>query len=182
MAKYHKIYPNVNFIVQTVHNNEVSQALSEHKCDIAILFSPKAMPGITAITLAQSELVIVYPKASFPSLPKQLTLEDLTGSELIDISDSGPLSHILLQRMMQEDIQLNSTIKVQTYFIAAKLVAQGLGVCIIDKFTALGNLSDNMAIASFNPPLNFNVNALHLENRALSKASNTFLFNLKNYI
>lgn len=71
---------------------------------------------------------------------------------------------------------------MQTYFIAAKLVAQGLGVCIIDKFTALGNLSDNMAIASFNPPLNFNVNALHLENRALSKASNTFLFNLKNYI
>lgn len=70
------------------------------------------MPGITAITLAQSELVIVYPKASFPSLPKQLTLEDLTGSELIDISDSGPLSHILLQRMMQEDIQLNSTIKI----------------------------------------------------------------------
>ena len=175
IAKYHKIYPHVNFNVQTVHNNEVLQALLEHKCDIAILFSPCVMPSVKSIELAQSELVIVYPKTTFPELPEQLTLNNLVDLEFIDISDSGPLGNLLWGRMMEEHVVLNSTIKVQTYFIAARLVTQGAGICIVDKYTALGNLSDNVAIASFNPPLNFTVNALHLENSALSKASVSFL-------
>ncbi|MBH0057224.1 LysR family transcriptional regulator [Pseudoalteromonas sp. SWXJZ94C] len=175
IAQYHKTYPNVHFNVQTVHNNEVLQALLEHKCDIAILFSPCVMPSVKSIELAQSELVIVYPKTTFPELPEQLTLNNLVDLEFIDISDSGPLGNLLWGRMMEEHIVINSTIKVQTYFIAARLVAQGAGICIVDKYTALGNLSDNVAIASFNPPLNFTVNALHLENSALSKASVSFL-------
>jgi DNA-binding transcriptional LysR family regulator len=77
--------------------------------------------------------------------------------------------------MMKENITLESPIKVQTYFIAARLVAQGSGICVIDKFTAKGNLSDNIAMASFDPPLKFSVNALHLENRNLSKVTEEFI-------
>jgi DNA-binding transcriptional LysR family regulator len=77
--------------------------------------------------------------------------------------------------MMKENITLESPIKVQTYFIAARLVAQGAGICVIDKFTAKGNLSDNIAMASFDPPLKFSVNALHLENRNLSNVTEEFI-------
>jgi hypothetical protein len=48
------------------------KTLLEHKCDLAILFAPNIMPDITSIELAQSELVIVYPKESFPDSPKEL--------------------------------------------------------------------------------------------------------------
>ncbi|MBB1421452.1 LysR family transcriptional regulator [Pseudoalteromonas sp. SG43-7] len=175
IALYHSCYPNVNFNVQTVHNNEVLQALLEHKCDIAVLFSPSNLPGVKSIELARSELVIVYPKTRFPDAPAQLTFDDLIDYEFIDISDSGPLANLLWGRMMEENIVLNSTIKVQTYFIAVRLVAQGVGICIVDKYTAMGNVSDNVAIASFDPPLYFNVNALHLENRTLSNPASIFL-------
>lgn len=175
IALYHNCYPNVNFNVQTVHNNEVLQALLEHKCDIAVLFSPSNLPGVKSIELARSELVIVYPKTRFPDAPAQLAFDDLIDYEFIDISDSGPLANLLWGRMMEENIVLNSTIKVQTYFIAVRLVAQGVGICIVDKYTAMGNVSDNVAIASFDPPLYFNVNALHLENRTLSNPASIFL-------
>ena len=55
IAKYHHAYPKVNFNVQTIHNNEALQALLEHKCDLAVVFSPSAMPGVKAIKIAQSE-------------------------------------------------------------------------------------------------------------------------------
>lgn len=180
IAKYHAKYPNVNFNVQTVHNDTVMQTLLEHKCDLAILFSPNVLPGLTSIAFAQSELVIVYPKQYFPDQPANLTLSQLQSFEFIDISDSGPLGDLLWTRMMEEDIKLDSTIKVQTYFIAARLVAQGIGVCIVDKYTAQGNMTDNMAMASFEPPLRFSVNALHLENRSLSKVTDAFLPFLNN--
>ena len=175
IAKYHDIHHKVNFNVQTVHNDSVMQALLEHKCDLAILFSPNIIPGITSIEFAQSELVIVYPKSSFPDCPEKLTLSQLQDFEYIDISESGPLGELLWTRMMKENITLESPIKVQTYFVAARLVAQGAGICIVDKFTAQGNLSDDIAMASFEPPLNFSVNALHLENRNLSKVTEEFM-------
>jgi len=175
IAKYHKIHDKVNFNVQTIHNDAVMQALLEHKCDLAILFSPNVMPGVTSIEFTQSELVIVYPKTSFPDCPDKLSLSQLQDFEYIDISESGPLGDLLWTRMMKEQVFLKSPIKVETYFVAARLVAQGAGICIVDKFTAQGNLADNIAMASFDPPLTFSVNALHLENRNLSKVTEEFI-------
>jgi len=175
IANFHRAYPNVNIDIQTVHNDSVMQVLLEHKCDLAVLFSPSKMPGINTIELAQSELVIVYPKEKFPEQPEKLTLNDLANHEFIDIGDSGPLGDILWTRMLEDNLTLNAVIKVQTYFIAARLVAQGIGICIVDKYTAQGNLTDETAIASFDPPLTFSVNAIHLDNKVLSKVTEEFI-------
>ena len=175
IANYHQDYPHVTFDIKTIHNDAVMQSLLEHKCDLAILFSPQSMPGVTAIQLTESELVMVYPKEKFPHCPDKLTLAQLSDAEFIDISDSGPLADMLLTRMMKENVALPSTIKVQTYFIAARLVASGLGVCVVDRYTAEGNLSDNVAIASFEPALTFNISAIHLENRTNSKLIDEFI-------
>ena len=175
IAKFHHHHTNVNINVQTVHNDAVLQILLEHKCDLAVLFSPSKMPGITSTELAQSELVIVYDKNSFPDEPSKLSLHQLTEQKFIDIGDSGPLGDILWNRMLEDDITLDSVIKVQTYFIAARLVAQGAGICIVDKYTALGNLTDDIAMASFDPPLTFTINALHLENKVLPKVTEAFI-------
>ncbi|MFT4653425.1 MAG: DNA-binding transcriptional LysR family regulator [Kangiellaceae bacterium] len=175
VANYHKDYPNVTFDIQTVHNDAVTQSLLERKCDLAILFSPGNMPGIATIPLAESELVIVYPKQKFPHCPNKLTLSEVCDLELLDISDSGPLAAILWARMVKEDINFKSSIKVQTYFIAVRIVSRGLGVCVVDRYTAQGNLSENMAIASFDPPLTFNINAVHLESQTKTKVIDEFL-------
>ncbi|MGB1261812.1 MAG: LysR family transcriptional regulator [Cognaticolwellia sp.] len=175
IANYHQDYPHVTFDIKTIHNDAVMQSLLEHRCDLAILFSPQSMPGVTAIPLAESELVMVYPKEKFPHCPDQLTLAQVSDAEFIDISDSGPLADMLLTRMMKENVAFQSAIKVQTYFIAARLVASGLGVCVVDRYTAEGNVSDNVAIASFEPALTFNISAVHLDNRTNSKVIDEFI-------
>ena len=179
IADHQQDYPNITFDIQTLHNNNVMQSLLEHKCDLAILFSPNNLPGTRSIPIAESELVIVYPKESMPHCPNKLTLSEVCDHKFVDISDSGPLADMLWARVMEEDIKFQSSIKVQTYFIAARLVAHGLGVCVVDKYTAEGNLNDNVAIASFDPPLTFSVNALHLESRSLPKVIDEFTPYLK---
>lgn len=178
IANYYQDYPNTTVDIQTIHNDGVMQSLLEHKCDLGILFSPARMPGIATIPLAESELVIVYPKQKFPHCPNKLTLTEVSDLELLDISDSGPLGDIFWARMMKEDIDLKSSIKVQTYFIAVRLVSRGLGVCVVDRFTAQGNVSENVAIASFDPPLLFSIEAVHLESQRKTKAIDKFLLYL----
>lgn len=175
VSNFHQKHHNVNFDIQTVHNDSVMQALLEHKCDLAILFSPQARPNITSIELSQSELVIVYPKEIFPDCPEKLSLKQLEQYEFIDINDSGPLGSLFWARMMEDNVYLKSTVKVQTYFIGTKLVEQGAGLCVVDKYTAKNNLSETMAMASFDPPLTFTINALHLENSCLPRTVTEFL-------
>ena len=182
IAKYHHKYQKVNFNVQTIHNDNVAQALKEHKCDIAILFSPSNIEGISAIELSQSELVIIYPHNIFPEQPDKLSLTDIADFEFIDIADSGPLGELLAGRMHKDNIYLTSLIKVETYFIAAKLVAKGVGICVVDKHTAQSNLSKDMCMASFDPPISFSVQALYLEDRNLSKVLEKFIPFLKEEI
>lgn len=182
IAHYYEQYPNVNFTIETVHNDAVLQTLLEHKCDLAVLFSPKTMPGVTSTIFDESELVIVYPKDTIAGNPAKLSLNTLSDFEFIDISDSGPLGTLMFNRMMEENIHFKSKIKVQTYFIAARLVAQGVGICVVDKHTAQGNLSQNTVMASFDPPLLFNINILHLENRPLSNLATAFIPSLNHAI
>ncbi|WP_339898732.1 LysR family transcriptional regulator [Paraglaciecola polaris] len=175
IARYHQQHPNVSFNINTVHNDAVLQSLIEHKSDVAVLFQPSSQMGVNSIDCGQSELVVVYPKALFPHLPEQLNMQTFKDVPFIDISDSGPLGDMLYSRLQSENMQLRSPIQVQTYFIAARLVAQGLGICVVDRHTAKGNLTDDTAIASFAPPLGFSINAVHLQNRPLSKALQGFL-------
>jgi DNA-binding transcriptional LysR family regulator len=179
IATFHQQYPNVAFEIETVHNNAVIQTLLEHKCDIAMLFSPNPMPGISTVTIERSELVIVYPQDFLPGNPSKLKLAQLADFEFINIKDSGPLGSMFWNRVLEEDLSLTSKIKVQTYFIAARLVAQGVGVCVVDKYTAQGNLANNTTVASFDPPLHFPTSILHLENRPLSTLATAFVATLK---
>ncbi|GGI81177.1 LysR family transcriptional regulator [Shewanella hanedai] len=182
VANFHRDHPAVNIQLQTIHNESVMHTLLERKCDLAIVFSPDKQPGLNEIELARSELTIVYPKALFPHCPTKLSFAELSEHEFIDIGDSGPLGDLLWTRMLEENVNITPNIRVQTYFLAARIVAQDIGLCVVDKFTALGNLSPNTAMASFDPPLEFNISALHLENNNLSSANKEFLSYLTSVI
>lgn len=175
ITKFQQDHPKVNIDIQTVHNDDVMQSLLERKCDFVVLFSPKAMGGVIEHHCVTSEMVVMYPKTLFPDEPSSLTLTELKDLPFIDISDSGPLGDLLWTRMLEENIQMHSSIKVQTYFIAARIVAQGSGICIVDKFTASANLPDNVGFASFMPKMNFEVSMVHLEGQPLSVAAIDFM-------
>jgi len=118
---------------------------------------------------------LIYPKKLFPHCPEKLKLSDVESYEFIDIANSGPLGDLAWKRIIEEKVLLESKIKVSTYFIAARLVAQGLGICVVDKFTAMGNLTEDTAFASFDPPLEFSIKGLHLENKGLPKVAEEFI-------
>jgi DNA-binding transcriptional LysR family regulator len=179
IAKFRSKYPNVAFNLKTVHNQEALQSLLEYKCDLAVLFSSPALPGVREITITEQEMVVMYPESRFPDRPISLSLDELVEEDIIGIWESGPLGEMASKRIDSAGIELRSSIQVDTYYIAARLVDAGLGCCIIDRATARGNLSPNTAMATFTPALSFSVKALHLENRPLSKMAEAFLLDLR---
>ena len=175
LAKFKIKHPSVQIKLQTMHNDEALQSLMEHKCDVAILYGSPSLPSVHEETLAKSEMVICYPNALFKEQPATLSLSALANQDLISIWDSGPLGQLVWERIVANDIPINSTYQVDTYYIATKLVDNNLGCCTVDRFTAYGNKTDNFSIASFAPPIEFDIKALHLESRPLSRVCSAFL-------
>jgi DNA-binding transcriptional LysR family regulator len=182
IAKFRQHHPNVRFKLQTLHNEEALQTLLEHKCDLAILYSSPSMPGVKEFQLGESEMVVLYPNEQFPDRPTNLSIEQLADVELIGIWDSGPLGELVWNHLTSSDIQVKSSLQVDTYFIAASLVAEGLGCCTIDKYTAQGNLSENVSMASFDPPLPFELKGLYLDSKPLPKICEDFTTYLKSEV
>ena len=175
ISEFKKRYPGVHINLQTLHNEGVQQALMEHKLDLVIMFSPPPIANVTAIPLCKSEMVLVAPKCVFEQFGSEVKTCELTKHELIGIWDSGPLGDLLWNRLTENEVSVNSSIQVQTYFIASRLVAQNVGVCVVDEFTARGNLNSDTHYSGFTPKLSFDVQALHLSDKPLSVNGNAFI-------
>lgn len=175
ISKFKVQHPHVQFRLKTIHNEEASQALLEQNCDLAILYESPDMPQIEEVDLGISDMVIVYPKTLFPDMPKSIDIETLLQHEMVGIWDSGPLGELVWNRLSNIDLDITSSLTVDTYYVAARLVREGLGCCTIDRLTALANVDDNIGIASFTPSLRFKIKALYVDSRPLPRICTDFM-------
>lgn len=180
IVKFKNQHENISFNIQTLHNNRLLNHLLRHQSEIAILFSPDKFAGLSEIMFGTGKLVAVYSKKLMPHCPKQISLPEILEFPLISIWDSGPLADIVWQEMSNQELKPSSSIKVQTYFIAVSLVKYGAGICIVDEFTARGQVSEQIGIADLIGDFDFPIKALHLENKPLSKVAEGFLGHVRN--
>lgn len=175
IARFRQTHPDVQFKLQTLHNEAALQSLLESRCSLLMLYSSPAMPGVAEIDLGESEMVLLYPRSQYPDMPPRIPLSALASMELIDIWDSGPLGALIWQQLAEAGIEVTSSLQVDTYYIAANLVRKGMGCCTIDKYTASANLSPDLAMVAFDPPLTFTIKGLHLQDTPLPRVCQDFI-------
>lgn len=174
--------PAARFVFQTEHFATMISTLNEYDKDIGFALNPPPIDGVTATTVGGGELVCIYGNGEFDDYPDRLSLNDLIGYDYISIEDSGPLSEYLDKQLDAEGIVYSSKIIAQTYFVARNMVSIGSGVAIVDSITAKSAAPHNLKYKGFNPPLTFDVKALHVKDRLLSKVCSDFLNFLKKNI
>lgn len=180
VAKFRQKHANVTFDIKTLHNDELQKHLVRHTSEVAIMFAPEKHSGIKQIWFGEGKMVAVYPKSLLPDLPKTIELSELLKHPLVSIWESGPLAELIQEQVQQQHLSPQNIIKVQTYFIAVNLVKQGLGVCLVDEFTARAQLDDNIAIAELSDPIKYPIKGLYLEKKPLSHVTEDFLNLLEN--
>lgn len=172
-------YPGITFKVQTRNYDDIVESLFERENEIGLVFDPPSSAGISEVDLGTGQLACVYPKGLFDQSDSLLRLEQLEGQELIGIEESGPLGELLQRNLEERQINLNSFINSQAFYFAKSLVGYGMGVAIVDEFTARADGPSDVEYKTFDPPMQFKVKAVHLENRPLSKVCRDFLNDLE---
>lgn len=182
VARFMARRPDVRFDLQTVHHDDLLRKLYERETDIAIAAEvPRGAP-LGKVWLGEGELVVLYRDADLPGAAQRIELPQLVGHPFITLAASGPIGQLFVQELERLGIELQEVASARTFYIAAALVRAGVGLSIVDNFTAEASLAEGLAMRPLKPSLTFDVHAMHLLDRPPSALASEFLGVLREVI
>ena len=182
VAHFLRTHQGVRFDLQTVHHDDLLRKLYERETDIAIAYERPAAAPIGHRWLGEGELVVLYREQDMPAAPPRLELECLRGKRFISLAASGPIGHLFTQELTRLDLDLDEVVSARTFYIATALVRQGVGMTVVDNFTAQASLAPGLSVRPLTPELTFDVHAMFLLNRPPTALATDFLKTLARVI
>ncbi len=174
VARFATRFPHLSVEVRTCHTEELADTLHGRTADLTIGYDAARHPRLSNLTLGSGELVILFRRCDFPDPPERMAIEALNRFRMIQLINDGTIGGLLARRVAAERAD-TARIAAKTYFVAAALVAEGLGIAVMDEFTARSCLTPELDLRPLDEPLRFDVVASHLEDHPLSTISRQFL-------
>lgn len=175
VATFRRSHPKVSFDIQTLHHADIPRVLQERTCDIAIAYENAGHERLEYQEIGRRELVLLYRKHDLPNAPERLGLEAIENRDFVSLAHSGPLGVRFLREVARLNLDIRETVTISTMYVAAALVRQGVGVAVVDDFTARVCVADDMDYRPFAPALDFGVYSVCLADRPLSRVASAFV-------
>jgi len=175
-------HPEVRFDLQTVHHDDLLRKLYERETDVAIASEVPRGAAMGQSWLGEGELVLLYRDADLPDALPRVPLADLVGRRFITLAGSGPIGRLFTDELERLGLDLSEVATARTFYIAAALVRAGVGLSVVDNFTAEASLAEGLAMRALKPSLTFDVHAMHLLDRPPSALASEFLGVLRDVI
>ena len=182
VSQFLRTHENVKFDLQTVHHDDLIRKLYEREAEVAIAYEVPPAAPVGHQLLGQGELVLLYREQDMPDAPPRVGLEQLRGKPFISVAASGPIGHLFTQELQRLDLELDEVVSARTFYIAAALVRQGVGMTVVDSFTAHASLGDGLSARPIEPQIPFDVHAMFLLNRPPTALATNFLKTLARVI
>ena len=182
VSRFLRTHENVKFDLQTVHHDDLIRKLYERETDLAIAYEVPPAAPIGHRCLGEGELVVLYREEDMPDAPPRVELERLRGQRFISLASSGPIGQLFTQELQRLDLELDEAVLARTFYIATALVRQGVGMTVVDSFTAQASLAPGLSARPLKPQIAFGVHAMFLLNRPPTVLATDFLKTLARVI
>jgi DNA-binding transcriptional LysR family regulator len=175
VAQFLRSHREVKFDLQTIHHEDLLRKLYERETDLAIAYEVPPGAALGARKLGAGELVVLYREADMPGAPERIELAALAGQPLISLAASGPIGRLFAAEVEARGLVLNEVVSARTFHIATALVRQGVGLTVVDNFTARASLAPGLAMRPLANAVRFEVNAMYLHDRPPTALATAFL-------
>ena len=179
VAGYMRTNAAAYFDLVTRQLDQIETDLRESKVDLGLAFDAPPLPGIEISHLGRSKLVLIVPAKHRLAGANSIAIRDMAALPFIQMTDRGPLGQLLALSLQRAGLAFTSVASAETYQIAQALVAKGVGVAIVDEFTARSDRDKATAIIQLEPVIAFNISLLRLQNTPLPMLCKHFIAGLK---
>jgi DNA-binding transcriptional LysR family regulator len=175
VARFRLIAPRANFEISTVHHESFRNTLTARECDLVVGHHLLQGPEVQSVSLGMGRVGALFRRSLMPEMPDTIDGLTLRDHDIISLAPSVAISKLVdpvLQACAANRIR---TIEVRTVYIAAALARQGVGLAIVDEFTARGIMTPDLCFRPIEPAVSFELKALHLAEQPLSRLTRSFL-------
>jgi DNA-binding transcriptional LysR family regulator len=175
VAQFLKSHADVKFDLQTVHHDDLVRKLFERETDIVIAYEVPRDAPVGHRQVGSGELVALYQESDMPNAPERIELEALRGHRLVSVAGSGPIGQLFTQELQRLELELDERVSSRTFYVATALVRAGIGMTVVDNFTAQASIAPGLSMRPLEPPLTFDVHAMFLNDRPPNALATEFL-------
>lgn len=175
VSRFLRTHDSVKFDLQTVHHDDLLRKLYERETEVAIAYEVPPAAPLGHKRLGAGELVVLYREEDMPDAPERIGLDTLDTRRFISVAQSGPIGQIFTKELQRLDVEFDEVVSARTFYIAAALVQQGVGMAVVDNFTAQASLEQGLSWRPLANPVRFEVHAMFLHNRPPTALATDFL-------
>jgi DNA-binding transcriptional LysR family regulator len=167
---------NTSFWARSSHR--IAEWTSTYQIDLGIVSSFFDRPWVRCIDKFCFQCVVVLPEGHRLTDRQVLTCDDLEGESIVSLERDFLLGRSGKNKRLETLLRRQARFETETGFIACQLVRQGLGIAIVDPFTAYHFNRQGLEIRRIDLEIPFYFSIIHAENRQPSLITQKFLPNL----
>jgi len=171
-------HPDVEVTLDTRPLGGVIEAIELGTFDVGIAIEPYARPDLTLTPLTELRMVCICPPDSPIAGLDIVTPKDLAGVRLIGLHTTSRLKAMIEDAFERRGESFQPNIEVRFLNISAALVAEGVGVAIVDEITARARNSTAFVVRPFEPAITVTISAIAQKDRPQSRLVRAFLNDL----
>lgn len=140
IPRWVKRFPGVPYELATHHTPKLVENLLLHESDLALTLQDPKHPGLSMRPLAKGHMVVIAPPEHWPKhgLNEALDIQELGGEPLLALDTRDALGSLLDHHLSEAPKRPQVIARVQTWLLARSLVAEGMGLAVVDPLTAYG--------------------------------------------
>jgi DNA-binding transcriptional LysR family regulator len=148
-------HPGVSLHITPQESPFLEQMLASQTHDLGLTEHDRAPPGTRQTALLQADEVAVLPEVHALAGKRQLRLKDFAGQPFISLAATDPYRQQLDALFAQQGVVPLRQIETPSAASVCAMVAQGLGLAIVNPLTAMDYLGRGLVIRRLSPAIAF---------------------------
>ena len=179
IKRFVEIYPEAGISIHAGHSTAVSQWIDEQSCDIGVVSDLEQSYGFENDELYQIDGVCLMPKGHRLAAKSTIEPADLAGEPYISFSRND-FGRSNVDNIFEEaGITRNITLETPYSSITCALVAQGLGIAIVNPFVAQDYQHLGVVTRPFRPSIRHVATLIYPKGRSKHRLVSSFVDILK---
>ncbi len=171
VSKFRSVAPRVSIELSAIHHDSFWDALASRECDLVIGHDLLHEPELKRISLGYGTVGVLFRQDLLPNATDHVNLDALEDYHIINFAPSVAIGSLIGAATAGR----NREIVVRSVYIAAALAREGVGMAVVDEFTARGVVGQDLRFLPLQPAVTFKLEALHMAAYPLSRQADQFL-------
>lgn len=160
LVQFAKVLPEASVSVVPLESPWLEQALSEQRFDLGLGETVEAPTGVALRPLMQAREVAVLPRAHRLCAKTELRARDFAGERFISLAEGDPYRQAIDDLFERAGVERAMPFETASAVAVCALVAQGLGVAIVNPLTAAAMAGPDLVVRPLRDEIAFRVSLL----------------------